>query len=797
MSAENWRRVKTIYQRAIETAPEKRLNFLSKVCAGDDGLRREVEEMLTFENTSDDVFEQPVFDAFRLFAEDAQFFKIGEQIGDYAVLREIGRGGMGVVYLAERIDRVFEQKVALKIIKRGMDTDAILKRFVTEREILASLDHPNIARILDGGTTDDSLPYFVLEYVEGLPVDEFCDAENLSLNERLRLFRKICDTVIYAHQNLVVHRDLKPSNILINEKGEPKLLDFGIARLLNAEPTGETEFTETGKRLLTPEYASPEQIAGTRITTQSDVYSLGVLLSKLIENRPLFFVLCPSKEKTEFSNRQRTKDKEQRTKTELKAILQTALHEDLARRYSSVEQFSEDIRRYLEGLPVFARKDSFAYRTAKFVYRNQAAVFASVFMFLALVSATAFSIWQMRKANAAQVRAEQRFTEVRKLANSVLFDYHDKIENLSGSTEIRRQMLKDSLAYLDSLSQESLNDNTLLNEIGAAYLKIGDAQGKPFAANSGDSSGALESYRKAEQIFLDLTGKEPENREFQINLSCAFDGIGKIQTRQFDVDASIESHRKSLEIRETFWNENPPDNNLRELLAETLMNLGDATAVKAGLLLDKGDLQTAEKLTLESLELFRRVLPLRRAVLAKNQTAENLRRVSVVFQRIGFRLASLGEQKKDEMLLREGLQNQREALKILETARKIEPDNIKLRRSYADELMIIAEVLVLLKDFDEARQNYLQVQKTFEQIAAEDPTNAEAKRDLVNLFDRWGRFYVARKDAPEAIRNFRKAAQILGEVIKVDPTKSDEAHFKSLQRWAANAESFIPRQPKS
>lgn len=791
MTAERWKQIKTIFYQTVETAPDKRGVLLAEICGEDGDLREEVESLLQFEHQSAESFEEPIFDAaVKLLTEDD--LPTDAQIDNYRIGREIGHGGMGAVYLATRTDGLFEQKVALKIIKRGMDTDSIVKRFTMERQILASLDHPNIARLFDGGTTDGGLPYFVMEYVEGLPVLEFCSEQNLSLNERLKLFRKICSTVAFAHQNLVIHRDLKPSNILVNRNGEPKLLDFGIAKLLHSEPSGETEFTETANRMLTPEYASPEQISGGRITTQSDVFSLGVLLSKLVQS-PKSEVQSTSKLK--ISN-YKFQTKDQKPKTELEAILQTALHTDLTRRYSSVEQFSEDIRRFLEGLPIFARKDSFAYRTAKFVYRNQPAVFAAAFMIFALAAATVFSVWQARRANAAQQKAERRFNDVRKIAGKVIFDYHDKIQNLSGATGVRRQMLQDSIEYLDDLSQEAANDSGLLSEIGTAYLKIGDVQGKPFEANAGDSEGALESYRKAERIFLKLTETDANRREFQINLTRAWDAIGGILVRQIRLEEAIELHRKSLSVREKLLNENPLDNDLRELTAKTSINLGDAIAVKSGQFSPDKDFQIIENLQLESLEFFRRALSLRQAVAAENQSAENLRRVGGCLQRIGFRLVSIGDFKKNENFHRQGLENHLQALRSFETARNLEPENAKLRRSYFDQLMITAEVQTLLKDFEAARQNYLLVQKSFEKIAADDPKNIEAKRDLVNLFDRWGKYYVVLKDPPKAIENFQTAAQILSEVIKNNSTKTDEVQLKGLQWWVENAESHIAKQPK-
>ena len=313
---------------------------------------------------------------------------------------------MGVVYLAVRADDHYQKRVAIKLVQHGLYTGAILHRFRTERQILASLDHPNIARLLDGGTTTDGRPYLVMEYVEGLPIDVYCDRHKLSISERLRLFRTVCAAVHYAHQNLVIHRDLKPSNILVSTDGVPKLLDFGIAKLLNPELSAPSlVFTESGLQLLTPEYASPEQVRGEPLTTASDVYALGVLLYELLtghqpyrltsrRRQDLERVICevdPLKPSTAISRsdadtetdgtgqrtpatvsqtREGQPEKLRRRLTgDLDNIVLMALRKEPQRRYGSAEHLAEDLRRHLEGLPVMARPQTFGYRSAKFIRR--------------------------------------------------------------------------------------------------------------------------------------------------------------------------------------------------------------------------------------------------------------------------------------------------------------------------------------------------------------------------------------------------------------------------------------------
>ena len=290
MTPERWKQIEDVFQAAIDLPSGERQKFIAVACAGDEDLREQVEVLITQSDEAGDFIEAPAFAAtgFRtvghssvetLMTESFDDPSIGRSVGAYRIVREIGRGGMGAVYLAERADSEFRRRVAIKLIKRGMDTDFILRRFRKERQILASLDHPNIARLLDGGTSEDGLPYFVMEYIEGLPIYRFCDERKLTVAERLKLFQQVCDAVHYAHLHMVIHRDIKPSNILVTAGGVPKLLDFGIAKLLNPEIADITfDPTATAMRLMTPEYASPEQVEGHAVTATTDVYSLGVLL---------------------------------------------------------------------------------------------------------------------------------------------------------------------------------------------------------------------------------------------------------------------------------------------------------------------------------------------------------------------------------------------------------------------------------------------------------------------------------------------------------------------------------------
>ena len=293
MPPTNWKKIEEIFEKVIELPASERDRVLAEMCGGDAVLRVEVENLILADQEANDFIESPILGVTTLanflpdqLEDSVASNSIGRRIGSYKIIRELGRGGMGAVFLAQRADDEFRQRVAIKLIKRGMDTDFILRRFRNERQILATLDHPNIARLLDGGTTEDGLPYFVMEFIEGEPINFYCDIKRLSIHARLELFQKLCSAVGYAHQNKVIHRDLKPGNILIAKSGVPKLLDFGIAKLLDPEMASDTlQPPQTGMRLMTPEYASPEQIKGEDLTPASDIYALGVLLYEILTGK--------------------------------------------------------------------------------------------------------------------------------------------------------------------------------------------------------------------------------------------------------------------------------------------------------------------------------------------------------------------------------------------------------------------------------------------------------------------------------------------------------------------------------
>lgn len=419
-------KIKELFDQASDLPPDKRAAFLNTTTADDPLLRAEVETLLAAEAQVGSFLAQPA-----LIAPDDEpqmQSQAGRIVGHYQLLSEIGRGGMATVYLAERIDGTYQQQVALKLVRSGADNDEISRRFKQERQILARLEHPNIARLFDGGTTDDGRPYLVMEHIAGKPITQYCRQRRLALAERLRLFQTVCAAVAYAHRNLIVHRDIKPSNILVTDGGVVKLLDFGIAKLLAPEPE-QVAHTVTGLRLMTPEYASPEQMREEQITTATDIYSLGVLLYELLtgvhphelDGRPIYEItrlICeedpplPST-KALYSNDPGSSESPAKLRRTLRGdldnITMLALRKDARQRYETVEQMTEDLRRHLSGEPVSARAATLAYRASRYVRKHRFGV-AMIALLIALT--LGFIGYLLNESVRARQKAEEQHRQL-------------------------------------------------------------------------------------------------------------------------------------------------------------------------------------------------------------------------------------------------------------------------------------------------------------------------------------------------------------------------------------------------
>ncbi len=516
----------------------------------------------------DDFIERPAaHHALGIAAEEVAPSWIGRRVGDYRLVEEVGRGGMSEVYKGVRDDDEYHKEVAVKVLRRGYDTKSLLKRFKVETQILATLDHPNIARLLDAGSTEEGLPWLVMDYIQGRPIDDYCKHHKLGVSARLDLFRQLCGAVQYVHQHLMVHGDLKCNNVLVSQNGTVKLLDFGIARLLNPAPMSALNLPEqqlTSLLALTPEYASPEQIRGGPITTASDVYSLGVVLYRLLTGvlphrlRGNFSfelatqivereAVAPSIAAKTFENSETT-GFGRHLRGDLDNIVLMALEKNPASRYSSVEKLEEDIRRHLEGFPVAARSAGYFYQLGKFAGRHKAGIAAVAIIGITLIGGILTTTRQARIALDERQRAQRHFDEVRKLANVFMFDVHGAIQDLPGSTPARQMLVENSLKYLETLSAESANEPSLQREIASAYEKLADVQGGFRIASLGDTPGAIASYRKALAMREALAAANPRDRDVRRELLRSHGKLSEILTGEGDMTAAIDSSRRAAKL---------------------------------------------------------------------------------------------------------------------------------------------------------------------------------------------------------------------------------------------------------
>lgn len=607
-AAARWKRVKDVFDHALELPRGELTRYLDEACGTDSELRQEVLSLIAALNEAGAFMEEAVVNL------STPRTSAGRQIGPYHLESLLGQGGMGEVYLSTREVDGYQMPVALKLIRHSAVTPAAVRRFRMERQILARLHHPNITRLLDGGITDDGLPYLVTEYVKGTPLDKSPAAKHMSLEERLHAFLAICDAVSYAHRQLVVHGDLKPANILIDPPAEIKLLDFGISRLLQSgDDTTEAKPGGTTQPAMTPAWASPEQLRGEPAGIASDVYSLGRILYYLLtwqqalpmDNLSPMQYYDRLRQETPLRPSHRAGDR--RLEGDLDNIALKAAEFESVERYQSVEAFADDIRAHLESRPIAARAHTWHYRTQKFIRRNRPVVIATAAVLIALIAGLAMTLWQARIARLNYERAERRFQDVRRLANTFIFEMDDAIARLPGATAVRGTMVRNSLQYLDSLAQESSGDPTLQEDLANAYEKVGDVQGRPGALNLGGTAASLQSYRKAEGIrraLLAAAKNEAESDRREEALANTLMRISSILRATGDGQQALEADRTALEMRRRLLERKPGDTarqrNVASSLTATSASLSILGAFQGVLELRREGLHIYEELALRN-----------------------------------------------------------------------------------------------------------------------------------------------------------------------------------------------------
>jgi serine/threonine protein kinase/tetratricopeptide (TPR) repeat protein len=570
---DRWHQIDELFAEALAHPPAERAAVLA--ACPDTEVRREVASLLDHHPTADMHLEVAVGGAVSAWASvqtgALHASVVGRRIGAYEVTGILGQGGMGAVYRARRVDGAFEHDVAIKVVRHGFETPAALDRFRQERKILARLTHPGIARLLDGGTLRDEhgaeTPYVVLEFVEGVSITAYCMTHVLPIVHRVALFRDVLDAVLHAHRRLVVHRDLKPGNILVTEDGQPKLLDFGIAKLLTEVVEEAPVVTAAGMAMLTPEYASPEQIRGEPITVATDVYALGAILYELLTDRKahrfktrapgeINRVVCdmpiarPSA--VVASDVPGAAKMRRQLAGDLDTIVLKALHKDPARRYASIEQFSEDLRCHLAGRPVAARPDTTTYRLDKFVRRNKMLVGAVVLAVVSLIGGLVASMQQARRAN-------QRFQDVRTLASRLLNEVEPALRDIPGTADAKQRLANMSTEYLDRLRADAGDDPDLLLEVADGYYRIGRVEGSIDGQNFGRYDAALQTHAKALAIGMQLTEQGRFDARVARLVSHTLLEVGTLHSARGARAEAMAHYQQSIEVAERWLRTSPRD----------------------------------------------------------------------------------------------------------------------------------------------------------------------------------------------------------------------------------------------
>lgn len=791
IDTQRWRQIDELLQVALRLEPAQRATLLQQACARDATLRREVEALLAEAEDAGDFLATPAVKFQTGFTPDQQF-------GPYRLVRELGRGGMGTVWLAERSDGEFQQRVALKLVKRGMDTDEVLRRFRYERQILARLEHPHIARLYDGGATPEGLPYLVMEYIEGLSLDEYCEQQCLTVHQRLALFQQVCAAVHFAHRNLVVHRDLKPGNILVTNKGQVKLLDFGIAKLLapSADPAQDI-YTQTGQRLLTPAYASPEQVKGDVITTASDVYALGALLYRLLAGvlpyRPdnssapaLAQAIC-EQEPARPSQRVTQPTLRRALAGELDAIVLKALRKEPEARYATIEQLAEDIERYLHGLPVRARAGSASYRALKFVKRQRGLVIAATLVLATLLGGIMATTREARRAQAAlaraeqlrleaesqrqraeteqlktqaerdratyllaleqaaqkrattqRARAEQLLDEVSGLTDSML-KLHDEIAKLPNSTTARDWLIKTALKYLDGKQLDGASGSARLRTLAYAYERFGDLQSNARQTESADFAGALKSYDKALALQHTLSRLAPTRWQDRYRLVKIYQKRGWLQSLSLTtVEAASADYGRALRLLEALAKAQPQETIIRQ----ALVGLHRAQGQLHG---QRGN-QTARILHTEQAQRLLESLP-----------ADKWDEKLPADDATGWAHYKLGVAARSAGDLAAALEHFQHYLARAQSVSEASPNNVLLQSPLARAWLSIGDTLFKLNKPVQAIPPLCEAIKIYENLVSQDAASLSVRRSLSRTHQRLAQTLMAAGDEALALQHFQRA----------------------------------------
>lgn len=792
MTSKEFAQARRLFDAALELPEAERASWLDRTCPENGAVRALVARLL-------DGASGQVTRLERELAITGTGLAAGSTFGPYRLVELLGEGGMGEVWRAEQQHPV-RRRVALKLIKAGMDTRHVIARFDTERQALALMSHSAIARVFDAGATPAGRPWFVMEDVAGLPITRYCDEHRLDVRARLRLLIRVCDGVQHAHRRGVIHRDLKPSNILVTHEdgvAAPKIIDFGIAKAMSGPLTEGTCFTEMGLPIGTPDYMSPEQLAaGTAaVDTRSDVYALGMILYELLVGALPFErsrqaeagargtgalagearVPRPSAllAKLEDGGLHQAElratlpaDLRNELRGDLDWIAMRALEHDPERRYGSPAELAADLERYLAGLPVTARAPSTAYVARKFVRRHRLAVAMGTALALTLlvgiVGTTiglARALHAEAEARAQRARAEQRFDDVRKLAETLLFDVHAAIQPLPGSTAAREMIVRTALEYLDALAADAVGDTSLQRDLAMAYEKVADVQGGFRSANLGNRAGAIESYGKALAIRTALLDADPGNRELLRELVRNYGKLSDVSLDDGDPEAALDYSERGMALAEQLALGANATVGDRRNLASAWLNLGYQLAlmqqVRRGLPLMRRAAQLYEELAAGS-----------------EETASARRYLALAYQRIGEILLGSPERAA------EALEAYSKSLAVIEALLQDDPRNTGLKKIQAYALLGLAAAHTGQGAPRAALDAQQRAALVLRGLSDDDPQNAEARFDTANALGETVDALLALRELDAAERQARESIGVLA--VATSSTEAPHSHARIL-----------------
>ena len=780
MTPERLRQIRAVFESVVELPPEERHRILAGSRQTDPALAAEVELLLAAHQRRDDFLESPIADLHLSEAtENAGPDYTGSRIGSYEIIREIGRGGMGTVYEAARIDGSFRKRVAIKVIRANLLTESLQERFRRERQILAGLDHPNIAHILDGGSTEAGLPFFVMEYVAGVRIDTYCRDHRLDIDGRLDLFSRVCDAVQYAHDHLIVHCDLKPGNILVTPEGSVKLLDFGIAKIL-ADPANTQPAARAASALiLTPEYASPEQVLGQPVTTATDVYLLGVLLYELLTGvhpmhdsggvphelmravcerdpmRPSAAVMCAAA-KTEAGGSQKLR---QRLKGELDDIVMLALQKDPHRRYASVAQFRDDTARYRRGLPVLAEGDRLSYRAEKFLRRNLVLVSAITVVILSLTA----GIWVSARET-GRARQEQRIA----LQQRSIAEVQGRLaQGQKAAAELARDQTSAQRTVAEQKAEEAGQQRSLADmERALAERRLGDLRALVttllFDLHDGirDLAGSAPARRlvlaKAQQYLESLSRESGGDLQLQRELASAYEKTGDLLHDAVGPGAtdssSLANYQKAFELRQAIVRRPKPGLPAQRDLAFSLSKVGDGKFFNG-----QTDL---------ALKDYAQALGMQEAVLRLAPSDPESQKVAGYIQnRRCIVLAAAG----DAVHAAEAC---RSSIGYLDPVALVLSHDRLVRRTLASTCAAFGNLLRHLNQVPEALTYLAKATALFEALATEQPNNVEYRRLIAYTQIYLAQALLAQDDRVGAMTTYAIAVASMHLLMSFDPSDS-------------------------